>query len=448
MAPTGDTATDVDQVSCRHDFAFVEIEGQSGSFCHHCGLEEPVHGPAPQTWERPTAANVAAVHDATRDTAADILTHVDSGGMLVPTPTMRPVAETAVDTFLSADEPTPELSVSGQPEARRDRYGRYMMRHPVTGELHKSAGFTRATTFAKSLSDSFGLNQWGKRMVLKGLAQRPDLLDLAHGLDVREDRAAMDKICEDAATHAGNKVAANQGTAFHTTTERLDAGLIRIGDVPPRQAPEANAYWQSMKANGLATRREWIERSTMTDIPGEMVAGTFDRILTERNGQHVIGDVKSGRSIELGIGEIAIQLWVYAVGVNQFGIYDRLTNTWTPGPKVSEEYAIVMHVPVQRDDGRPAYCDLVRVDLTEIAHAAKAAAWVRKWRKSGKGLASPYVPQGRDWDAEFGSVANGPQAGALWQEARAAGVSGLELNRLVALAQRALSLVDTSDSGV
>lgn len=366
-----------------------------------------------------------------------------------PVATVAPMAETqsAIDAFTSPQavtEPEAELSVSGQPEAKRDRYGRYIMRDPRSGVLNEKSGFTRATTFAKTMSDSFGLNQWGKRMVVKGLTMRPDLLDLAHGLDVRADREALDKIAEDASTHAGNKVAANQGTAFHKVTERLDAGLIGLKDVPPRQLPEATAYLAEMRLKGLTTRREWIERSTMTDRPGEAVAGTFDRILTERNGQHVIGDVKSGRSIDLGAGEIAIQLWTYAVGVNQFGIYDRNTHTWAPGPKVSEEYAIVMHVPVQRDGGEPAYCKLHRIDLTEIAHAAKAAAWTRRWRKSTKGLLSPYVPTERNWDAEFGSVANGPQAGALWQEARDAGVAGLELQRLVQVARDHLSHVDTA----
>ena len=66
---------------------------------------------------------------------------------------------TALDTIHLGDTPT-------RPQPERDRYGRYKIPHPTTG---KDMSWTRATTMASSVADTFGLTNWKTRMVAYGL---------------------------------------------------------------------------------------------------------------------------------------------------------------------------------------------------------------------------------------------------------------------------------------
>jgi len=56
-------------------------------------------------------------------------------------------------------------------DIRMDRFGRYLLVNPLTG---KEEPFTRATTIAKTLDDTYYLEQWQLRQVAYGLGQRPD----------------------------------------------------------------------------------------------------------------------------------------------------------------------------------------------------------------------------------------------------------------------------------
>ncbi len=377
-------------------------------------------------------------------------------------------------------------SATGQPKTWRNSYGQYVIKDPRTGDYKRSRrgvpqGFTRATTFAKTLIDQFGIHQWEMRTLLAGLALRPDLAAKARGLDVAADKDALQAIIAAAKDAAGGNDAATDGTDFHTVTEHLDAGVMRPEDVPEKFKPEAEQYLQKMALAGLTTRPEWIERVLFTDRVGEDVAGTADRILIERNGTHVIGDVKSGKGVDLGQREIAMQLKHYAMSVNQYGLYVKTsppprpgtddpeqTGYWEPwtGPPVSEEYGIVMHVPLVRPDGRPAYCDLYRIDLRGVNaygvdKAHHGAAWVRGWRKE-KGFLSPYQAPAaetltghvraaeprpaavqtaptRTWAQAFASVTTPEEANRLWQAAVDAGMDQDTLNVHVANARVALA---------
>ena len=279
--------------------------------------------------------------------------------------------------------------VSGQPEPDRDRWGRYVL----LGTSH-----TRATSFAKLGSSTYALAEWGERMLIKGLVQRPDLLALAHGLDVKRDRDALNKIADDAQTHAGNKVAANIGTAYHAFTERLDAGLITLDDVPPQYQARCKQYVETLRTYGLSTRVEWIERTTavradQVSAPTP-VAGTLDRIFQLPNGELVIGDLKTSSSIEYGWVEIAVQLALYAHGVNTHGLFDWNTKTWTTleqlhmttGLSVRTDYAIVVHLPADGDG-----CFIYRVDLNKGWAYAQVSGQVQS-RQKDKSVSAPLTP--------------------------------------------------------
>ena len=277
--------------------------------------------------------------------------------------------------------------VHGQPEPKRDRWGRYMFR----GQAH-----TRATTFAKSASSTHALSEWRERMVVLGLTMRRDLLAMAHGKNVKRDRAELNSIASQAKDAAGVKVAANLGTAYHAFSERLDAGLMRLEDVPEEYRHRLAEYQRAVAAHGLVTRPEWIERSTAVradQVAAELpVGGTLDRIFQLPNGELVIGDLKTGSDLSYGWGEIAVQLAVYAHGVNTHGLFDWNTDTWeqmpAPGGRVRTDYGIVIHLPA---DG--SGCTLYRIDLTAGWRRAQVCGQVMAMQKSKDKLATEMFPE-------------------------------------------------------
>jgi hypothetical protein len=306
-------------------------------------------------------------------------------------------------------DPTPapaELPpVSGQPEPERDQWGRYK----ILGVSH-----TRATTFAKLGSSTFALGEWNERMLIKGLVLRPDLLAMAHGLDVKRDARTLNKIADDAQEFAGNKVAANIGTAYHTFTERLDAGVMQLEEVPAQWRGRCAQYVDALAAHGLTTRREWIERTTAVraDQVSALVpvAGTLDRIFQMPDGSLVIGDLKTSSNIEYSWSEIAVQLALYAWGVNTFGLFDWNSKTWcevgdsfggVPRP-VRTDYAIVMHLPADGDG-----CTMYRVDLEKGWRFAQVSGMVQS-RQKAKDVAGVMVPLPQTVPAPVLAAAEGP----------------------------------------
>jgi hypothetical protein len=283
----------------------------------------------------------------------------------------------------------------GETELEFDRWGRYKLKHPETGKVQS---FTRATTFAKSISDTFALSQWSQRMVLKGAALRLDIIAMAHSLDVKQDKDKLNGLCEDAKSAAGNKVAANLGTALHSFSEAVDKGMP-VEDVPTAQRDDIQAYATAMRTAGVLAVPELIERQTC--LPAFEVAGTFDRVLDLNSikpwfqdaiatagfdlaGEAlVIGDVKSGQDLQYGWNEIAIQLAIYALGVRNTGVWNKQTKSWEPPRPVRLDFAIVMHMPVGQKT-----CTLWALDLEEAMGAMELCRSVRRWRKM-RNLATP-----------------------------------------------------------
>lgn len=281
-------------------------------------------------------------------------------------------------------------SVETSSEIKRDRWGRYLLTNPVSG---KSEPFTRATTFAKSISDTFTLSQWSQRMVAKGLALRGDLVSLAYTLDVKDDRDTLNKIVEDAKSAAGNKVAANMGTALHSFTQAIDedptAGLEYL--VPESHRADVTAYRTALDEAGVRVLPYMIER--VTAVPEFEVAGTMDRGLDlthcrldlgEINGrpvdladgQVVIGDLKTGRDLQYGWNEISIQLAIYAMGAKACGLWNLRRNVWDPPVAVRQDFALVIHLPV--GSGKAT---IYKVELEPARRAMELCRDVRAWRK-------------------------------------------------------------------
>lgn len=260
------------------------------------------------------------------------------------------------------DSPEPGRAPAGEP--KRDRYGRYLLPGPGGG---KEQAWTRATTFAKSISDSFGLTNWQLRMAVKGVAARPDLYALAASAPV-DDKATLDRVAKDAKEAAAASSGANLGTAIHTFTERLDSG--EQVTVPAQWAADVESYRDALAAARVEAVPAWIERIVV--VPRYRVAGTLDRIVRLADGRLAIADLKTGKDLSYGWLEIAIQLALYA---NAEAMWDPAADRYVDMPPVDRNEALVMHTPVGQ--GRTT---LHRVDIVAGWEAADLVGQVRQWR--------------------------------------------------------------------
>lgn len=259
---------------------------------------------------------------------------------------------------------TPQQSAPGKDEGEFDRWGRYVIPHPETG---KKTSWTRATTYAKSISDTYALGQWMLRMAVKGVATRPDLYALAASTPI-DDKDALNRIAEDAKEAAAAKAGANLGTALHTFTEQLDRG--EKPTVPEPWARDVEAYRTTLAAAGIRIDPKLMERKVV--VPQVGVAGTFDRIV-DWAGLLRIGDLKTGKDLSFGWLEIAVQLALYSRATH---IWNPVTRTFEPMPPVDQQTALVFHLPVGK-----AVCTVYEVDIAAGWEAARLCGQVREWRK-------------------------------------------------------------------
>ncbi|MEU7814059.1 hypothetical protein [Pseudonocardia sp. NPDC049154] len=215
---------------------------------------------------------------------------------------------------------------------KRDRWDRPLIL-PAGGG--KEVPYTRVTTLAGAIEDGFGIGQWKMRNVAKGLAKRPDLLlsVSAHEDDTRE----LNKICEQAQEASGASAASTKGTAVHIFTEKLDGGEKLPPAIPPEVMRKLDLYQQYTAGMSCVAIEEFLVCDEL------QAAGTADRIY-EFGGNRYIGDLKTGKGIDLGIAKIAAQLAIYSRSVE----YDEETGERrTIG--VNQDWGIVVHLPAGRD---------------------------------------------------------------------------------------------------
>jgi hypothetical protein len=445
----------------------IRADGSGGYECN----EECVSDAVPHTVAEARAAGWEVIQ---LDPPNSVET-VGGGTLLLP-PGIEPTSLTAPearwnfvpdpaaitpDAFMDpAAEDTDELNVSGQPKARYQWRGSqnmgYLVVDPDQGDFRRykngsPKGLTRATTFNKAASSTTSLTGWKQRNVVIGASRRPDLLVKAHGLDHSTGRKVLDELVAEFEETAGAKVGADIGTYLHEYTERMDAGLATWQDAPPQYREQLRRYKQMLDYAGFEAVPGLIERTTMIREFGGIV-GTLDRVLYHRpSGQYVIGDLKTGKTMDYARDETFCQEWIYAHGVNQNGVYDWNTDTWEEPwddheerdqrpIKVSETVGLIIHMPVQGDDAGSVF--LEEADLAKGARYAQLCHDVRSNVKPKRKLWSwepEEAPQEPAWELKFAQVTSQAQASELWLEAKAAGVNGIRLNDLVQIARIALT---------
>lgn len=304
-------------------------------------------------------------------------------------------------------------------EVRRDRFGRYLLPPCTVGPAsEKEVPFTRATTFAKSISDTYTLSAWSQRMTAKGIAIRQDLRMAAATMDVKADKDALNQICEQAKEAANAKSAARLGSAMHAFTERLDGGAPDDREdafaAAQEYEPNLRKYESTLREFGITIMPRMIERIGVWKRYG--IGGTFDR-LGYWNGQPVVIDLKTGRDLTYGWNEIAIQLCVYA---HFDGVWNPGTWTWEPMPAVSRTTALVVHLPVVDQDQADPPCTVYEVDLQPALAACQLCYDVREWRRFRDlavplALPAPGQPS-NDWSARLLACASEGELRRLWSD--------------------------------
>lgn len=305
------------------------------------------------------------------------------------------------DPFAAPAKPSADMSPAqraaiedgGSPDVKRDGYGRYLL---PTGKSGKDEPYTRATTFAKTISDTYTLNAWGLRMAIKGVAAFPDVLAAVASTPITNSKE-LNRLAELAKDRQGAKSAAAIGTALHAFTEQQDRG--EEPNVPALWARAMQVYADLIDASGFEVVPELIERIVLEREFG--IAGTFDRIVraardvvltrpdgtvTEvKEGEYVVLDLKTGRDLSYGWTEIVIQLALYAHADVMLSP-DR--ETMEAKPVTRTDVALVVHMPAERITVDHAEADLYAVDIEQGWAAAPLCAAVRRWRKMKK-LAVP-----------------------------------------------------------
>lgn len=491
-----------------HAFVWNSVAGESQ--CVACGEDNPVQ-PAPATHIHTDSTGVERTHPGGRDECEllECCTHPNGFGFMgcpcgasdpeqsgltatpepaqpLPYPgspgSITDPAQNEPDPFTTPTVPAPEVNVSGQPNARYEWHGKqnrgYLVKLPETGDFRrykngKPKGLTRATTFNKAATDQNALTDWAKRNVLIGASKRPDLVARAHGLTHEDNRDQLMKLVAELETTAGAKVSADIGTLVHELTERLDGGpSFGFDQVPAQYRSLLMLYRAELAKAGLRPVPGLIERTTYIPEFGGVV-GTLDRVYYhEPSGQYVIGDVKTGKTLKYGMDEIETQEWIYAHGVNLNGVYDWNADVWQfahdgclctaacsppytdcQGPnavQVSEEWGVVVHMPVQGDDAGKVM--LVRADLqrgkrhAEVCHDVRVQrankptpeAWTGDELKAPE-TATPAFSVAQLREDAFRCVTSKEHAAQLWQEAYDAGVPPEEMERLKELADARLA---------
>jgi hypothetical protein len=266
----------------------------------------------------------------------------------------------------------------------RDQWDRYVLPDPYT---RVSQSWTRATTFAKALADTYSLQEWNARVLAKGIATTPELVMAAAAQPLRDhdggstDKKAWSAIVEEGVRRGGGKTRSVLGTAVHAFTERLDQGepLERLRDLcPDPYKRDILAYAALKERFGLQVNPQYLERVICN--PLAQVAGTFDKIYWWCNPvtgewELIIGDLKTGRDLQYGWLEIALQMWLYA---NAPVIWSPEAEQFEAMPSVRKDRALVVHCPL---DGTAT---LYVIDLTELHELIPAVLATLKHRKLAK----------------------------------------------------------------
>lgn len=262
----------------------------------------------------------------------------------------------------------------------RDRWGRPLIMQ-ADGTRKP---YTRSSSAAKAIEETFNLELWARRNVAFGLAHDRSLVARIVALGGTpstwdsDAKRAVNKVCEDAARVAQAHKHADIGTAVHLMSERLDRGEDVDGG--PYSA-DLDAYRRAADAMGWIISPTHVECRMVCD---ELeLAGTCDRIVATDDNGYRVADLKTGSTVEYGALGYAAQLAAYARGA----LYDVAAEVRLPTPEIDTEIGYIIHLPAGIGQ-----CQIYEIDLISGYHAARTARQVRTMTKAAKSWLVPATP--------------------------------------------------------
>lgn len=261
-----------------------------------------------------------------------------------------------------------------------DRYKRYVLDPHGKGEK----SYTRSTTLAKTLEDTYMLSKWQQRNAARGVALRPDLVARAIVTPV-DKKGDWEEILSQAETVAAGGSKANLGTAFH----QLHDGIETMTDAEYLAVPE------NLRVTYERYRAE-LDRLGITELVSEVTvineqigtAGKVDGLLRLADGRVVVGDRKSGKASKYP-HSVAIQLANYS-HANLIEVDGKFVPMAEAYPDLDPSVGIVIEVSF--GDADTATVHVYEFDLEAGWYGALLAAKVRRWRNR-KDVHLPYQPE-------------------------------------------------------
>lgn len=273
------------------------------------------------------------------------------------------------DAFTTVDTVTVD-------DFRRDHYDRPLILQPDGTRI----GYTRSSTAAKVIEDTYNLERWARRNVAYGIAYDASLVARLIALGGnpatwgKAEKDAVNEICEKAEGVAQAHKGADIGSALHHLTHRLDRG--EDVDAGPYQ-DDLTAYVNTCLAHQFEIDRRYIECRIVNDLL--RMAGSADRIVNV-DGIYRIADIKTGQTINYGTLGWAAQLAAYAGGV----LYDVATEQRLPTPPIDQTTGYIIHLPAGQ-----GVCTIHEINLFNGHRAAELANEIRAVRKASKHWMTP-----------------------------------------------------------
>lgn len=188
---------------------------------------------------------------------------------------------------------------------------------PLEGGRPKA--HTRVTTYIKGMTDETGINDWRTKILLRTLAEKPELLDRVRAIEPGSENEHKRLLAVAEQVHAigGGNEAQERGTRVHLLTEAADLALPF-----PDDAREDEKLWipdyvlatdcltpssvERLCVNVETTTAGTPDRTYEYSGPGPKVRGKVEHV----EGLF-IGDVKTGGFDHLPI-KTAMQMAIYA----------------------------------------------------------------------------------------------------------------------------------------
>jgi hypothetical protein len=329
--------------------------------------------------------------------------------------------------------------------------GRYKLPHPITG---KETLFTRVSTIAHTVPDTFHLDNWEKRMVAKGMAIWPDLVAAAKGLDFNKDKARLQAIATAAKEIAGIKEGtgtfrANLGSVLHACTDVMEQGRLTPEAIEEEIGYVVQDYKKSLIEKGLdkyglfldalvdAMHKAVLKKMTKDAVVADLqaytaelarnhieldsrftervllnmeyqIVGRVDRVGTSRFWpQPRICDLKTG-GVEYDHTAFLMQTALYG---NADYMWNEFTAEWEPFPKVDRSVAQIIHLPVGERS-----CKIYNSPIADGWAYVRLAMYVREARRRGKDALTPYVDD-YTWRVRISEATSVEDLSAIWREA-------------------------------